>query len=214
MFQSRTFVDRILRNTSFMQHMLSLFVDEAHCISHWGSDFRKNYGTLGKMRAFFPPGTPVIAVTATLTARVRRTVYQSLLFGQSDKPSRFINEGNDRPNVSLVVRAFEHTISSFADLDFLIPPTLLRPEDIPKTYLYVDNISTGSDIIDYLNAKIDLNAAFSSNLGIIRPFNANLSAGYRMLAMAQFRAGNIRILVCTDAAGMVSTRTSLYSEPS
>ncbi len=203
MFQSRTFIERFLRNSRFMSHMLSLFIDETHCISHWGADFRKHYGTLGRMRVFFPPGTPVIAVTATLTARVRRTVYISLNFAQSAKPSQFINEGNDRPNVSTVVRACEHPLNTFHDLDFLLPSTLRCPEDIPKTYLYVDNIATGGDIIDYLNSKLDQTTSFNSATGAVRPFNATMSTDYRNLAMVHFRAGNIRILVCTDAAGMV-----------
>ncbi len=106
--------------------------------------------------------------------------------------------------MSIVVRACEHPLNSFADLDFLIPETLRTPEDIPKTYLYVDNISMGGEIIDYLNTKLENHPTSTAPLpGIIRPFNATLSQEYRTLAMAHFRAGNIRILVCTDAAGMV-----------
>lgn len=191
-----------------MRNMMSMFIDEAHCIVHWGADFRKKYGTLGKMRVFFPPGTPVVAVTATLTARVRRTIHTSLHLGQSDSiPSRFVNKGNDRPNVSIVVRACEHPLNSFADLDFVIPASPRAPHDIPKTYIYCDNISTGADIIDHLVQKLELRCASgeSSHLvaGIIRPFNATMSQEYRSLAMEYFRRGIIRILICTDAAGMV-----------
>ncbi|KAI0690245.1 P-loop containing nucleoside triphosphate hydrolase protein, partial [Cerioporus squamosus] len=205
MLQSRTFTDRVLRNASFMRNIISMFIDEAHCIVHWGADFRKQYGTLGKIRVFLPPGTPVIAVTATLTARVRRTIHSSLHFAQSDVPSRFINKGNDRPNVSIVVRACEHPLNTYADLDFVIPESALRnPSDIPKTYIYVDNIATGGEIIDYLNARLHSRADASTNIphGIVRPFNATMSHEYRTLAMEHFREGNIRILVCTDAAGM------------
>ncbi len=206
MLQSRAFTDRVLRNTSFMQHNLSMFIDEAHCIVHWGADFRKKYGTLGNIRVFLPPGTPIIAVTATLTARVRRAIYASLHFAQSAHPSRFINKGNDRPNVSIVVRACEHPLNSYADLDFVIPTTIRTPADIPKTYIYVDNIATGGEIIDYLNRRLDARSSDQSARlphGIIRPFNATLSQEYRTLAMDRFRKGGIRILVCTDAAGMV-----------
>ena len=67
MLQSRTFHNRILRNPAFMHNMISMFIDEAHCIVHWGADFRKKYGTLGKLQVFFPRGTPIMAVSATLT---------------------------------------------------------------------------------------------------------------------------------------------------
>ncbi|KAI0365875.1 P-loop containing nucleoside triphosphate hydrolase protein [Pilatotrama ljubarskyi] len=214
MLQSRTFMDRVLRNSSFMQNIISMFIDEAHCIAHWGADFRKKYGSLGKVRTFLPRGTPVIAVTATLTARVRRTIHHVLHFAQSDAQSRFVNKGNDRPNVSIVVRACEHPLNSYADLDFVIPTSLRSPTDIPKTYIYVDNISVGGEIIDYLNDKIATRrvrvATDSSSRstiecvpdGLIRPFNATLSQEYRTLAMAHFRQGSVRVLVCTDAAGM------------
>lgn len=186
MLQSRTFTNRILRNSAFMRNLISMFIDEAHCIVHWGADFRKKYGTLGKVRAFFPPDTPVIAVTATLTARVRRAIHASLHFAQSNTPSRFINKGNDRSNVSIVVRACEHTLSSFADLDFVIPSNIRHAGEIPKTYIYVDNIDTGGEIIDYLNTKLEdlrnqaLTQRRPSGLprGIVRPFNANMSASY------------------------------------
>ncbi|OJT02274.1 hypothetical protein TRAPUB_7190, partial [Trametes pubescens] len=195
---------RILRNASFMRNIISMFVDEAHCIAHWGADFRKKYGSLGKVRAFLPRGTPVIAVTATLTARVRRTIHHVLCFTRSDAQSRFINKGNDRPNVSIVVRACEYPLSAYTDIDFLIPTNLHCAEDIPKTYVYVDNISVGGEIMDYLNDKISSRRSSSGCVpdGLVRPFNATLSQEYRSLAMAHFRSGSIRILVCTDAAGM------------
>ena len=217
MLQSRTFTDRVLRNTSFLRHMISMFIDEAHCIVHWGADFRKHYGTMGKMRAFLPPGTPVIAVTATLTSRVYRAIVSSLHFAQSERDHEDINKGNDRPNVSIVVRACEHPLNSFEDLNFVIPPSARRPSDIPKTYLYVNKIATGAEIIDHLVALLEQCAVAASASqvpgpsrpsslvsGLIRPFNATMSSEYRNLAMAHFRAGTVRILVCTDAAGMVS----------
>ncbi len=213
MLQSRTFTDRVLRNGAFMRNIISLFIDEAHCIVHWGADFRKHYGTLGKVRTFLPPGTPVIAVTATLTARVRRSIYASLFFAHSDKPSRFLNKGNDRPNVSIVVRACEHALNSYADLDFLIPSNVNTHTDVPKTYVYVDNISVGGEIVDYLQEKLEsrLDASASPEQraalqDAVRPFNATLSQEYRTRAMDHFRAGSVRILICTDAAGMVSQR--------
>ncbi|EJF61027.1 P-loop containing nucleoside triphosphate hydrolase protein [Dichomitus squalens LYAD-421 SS1] len=210
MLQSRTFMNRILRNSRFMKRIISMFVDEAHCIVLWGTDFRKKYGTLGKVRAFLPRGTPVIAVSATLTPRVVRAIWASLHFAQSDTQSHYCNEGNDRANVSIVVRACEHPLNSYADLSFVIPPTLRSITDIPKTYVYVDSIATGGEIIDYLNGLLDkhfdlLTASEPDRArfrGVVRPFNATLSHRYRTLAMSRFRDGNIRVLVCTDAAGM------------
>lgn len=201
-------MDRILRNHSVMKNIISMFIDEAHCIVHWGADFRKKYGTLGKVRVFFPRGTPVIAVTATLTARVRRAIHSSLLFSQSESQSRFVNRGNDRPDVSIVVRACEHPLNSFIDLDFVIPLMLRTPDDIPKTYIYIDNIAEGTNMLDTLEQMIETRCRAMSPTatlpaGLVRPFNANMSQEYRSLAMTHFRAGTCRVLICTDTAGMV-----------
>ena len=53
-------------------------VDEAHCISQWGSDFRPDYRALADARALLAPVTPMLAVTATATSRVERDIIDSL----------------------------------------------------------------------------------------------------------------------------------------
>ncbi|KAJ7864675.1 hypothetical protein B0H13DRAFT_1549424, partial [Mycena leptocephala] len=55
-----------LRKPEFGTRCLSVFIDEAHCISHWGDSFRKQYGSIGIIRAFLPRAVPIITVSATL----------------------------------------------------------------------------------------------------------------------------------------------------
>ena len=55
-----------------------LVVDEAHCISDWGHDFRPDYRRLRTMLADLPPGVPVLATTATANARVTADVAEQL----------------------------------------------------------------------------------------------------------------------------------------
>lgn len=153
---------------------ISVVVDEAHVVSHWGSDFRKKYGTLGTLRALLPKGTPFVAMSATLPERVRKDVLTKLQF--DPKKFVFLNLGNDRPNVSLVVRAIQNPMNTYSDLDFLIPKGIQRADEVKKGFVE-------------LQGK-----------GLIRPYNAGLSEECRDLVMDLFKAGIVRILVCTDAA--------------
>ena len=128
--------------------ILSIVVDEAHVVSHWGSDFRKKYGTLGILRALLPKGTPFVAMSATLGPRVRRDVIQKLQFDENNYLS--LNLGNDRSNVSIVVRAIQNPMNTYTDLDFLIPDGVKDPSDVKKAFVYADSVSTGVDIEDQL----------------------------------------------------------------
>ncbi|KAI0041673.1 P-loop containing nucleoside triphosphate hydrolase protein, partial [Auriscalpium vulgare] len=132
-----------------------------------------------------------------LTARVREDVLHKLQFSSTDYVN--ISLSNDRPNVTQIVRAIEHPISSFIDLDFVVPHSVNNITAIPKTFLYTDDIKGGASIVDYLNARVPPKFR---DLGLIRPYNAAMSQKYRKDVMRLFHAGIIRVLVCTDAAGM------------
>ena len=119
MILSKKFINNIIQKPEMSRHVLSVVVDEAHVISHWGSGFRKKYGTLGVLRALLPKGTPVITMSATLAGRVRKDVLTKLQFDL--KKFNYLNLGNNRPNVSLVVRAIQNPMNTYSDLEFLIP---------------------------------------------------------------------------------------------
>lgn len=205
MLLGEAFRDRLLQNPGFIAMVLAMVIDEAHCISHWGADFRKLYGSLYIARMYFARGTPVVALSATLTARVRRDIQSKLHFPKSG--SLYINTGNDRPNVSIIVRACQNPMNTYSDLAFVLPESIVSPATIRKTWIYVNSISIGNDIIDYLAElllrRLASGAPPTVNRGLIRPFNASMSHEYRELAMESFRRGIIRVMVCTDAAGMV-----------
>jgi superfamily II DNA helicase RecQ len=195
---SRRFIRTVLRSAEFGRRVLSIVVDEAHVVSHWGASFRKKYGTLGIIRAFLPRGTPIVALSATLSARIRTDVLSKLQFS---KDYVNIDVGNDRPNVSIVVRAIQHPLNTYSDLDFIVDG-VTEASQIKLGFVYADNIATGVEIGDHLEKLLPPELR---GQGLIRPYNAALSKEYRREAMQQFRDGKIRILVCTDAAGMVSS---------
>lgn len=197
MLLSRTFVDEVLRKPLFASKILSVVVDEAHVISHWGAGFRKQYGELGKIRSFIRRGTPIIALSATLPRRVRRDVLTKLQFPKDGYIS--IDVGNDRPNVSLAVRAIHNPMNTFADLEFVIPRGVEKADDIPLTYLYADDILGGVEIEEYIEGLLPLHLR---RTGLIRPYTASMTPEYRTEVMSQFRKEQVRVLICTDAGSV------------
>ncbi len=203
MLLTEKFITNVLRNKEFSKRAYALFVDEAHCISHWGAEFRKQYGRLGVVRAFLPRDTPVIAVSASLTPRVATSVKRILQF----RPNHlFINIGNDRTNVSLIVRSIHNKAESYTDLDFVVPGGTQRRSNLKKIWIYADNIHDGADIVDHIRDRLP-----PELWDAVRPYNAMFHHKYRNEAMRMFKEGYVRILVCTDAAGMVSQCLSRYS---
>ncbi len=94
-FRKLDFLDVIRR-----REVRLLAVDEAHCISEWGHDFRPDYTRLGDIRETL--GNPTtIALTATATPDVQRDIVRQLALNQDDM--RLFHEGIDRPNLSLDV---------------------------------------------------------------------------------------------------------------
>ncbi|KAF8952572.1 P-loop containing nucleoside triphosphate hydrolase protein [Flammula alnicola] len=194
---SRTFITDVLKDPEFKQKLLSVVIDEAHVISHWGSGFRKKYGELGTIRSFLLKSTPIVALSATMPGRVRRDILRILRFDQKNFVN--IDVGNDRPNVSIVIRGIHHPLNTYVDLDFVINLLAQTSLDISKTFIYCDNIAMGTEIIDHLTELLPIHLR---TMGIIRPYNACFSKEYRKEVMHEFREGYVRILVCTDAAGM------------
>ncbi len=81
-----------------------LVVDEAHCISDWGHDFRPDYRRLRSLLEDLPPGVPVLATTATANARVTRDVAEQLGTGRRDE-TLVLRGPLDRPSLRLAVVA-------------------------------------------------------------------------------------------------------------
>ena len=119
------------------------------------------------------------------------------------------NQDRSQLHQLLFLRFFESPLHQH--LFLCLNPVSLSPKLVPKTYIYVDDIRIGGEIVDHLTSILHARNSNLATKGLIRPFNATLSHEYRDAAMQAFRdnqdstnsGGNIRILVCTDAAGMV-----------
>ena len=154
-----------------------IVVDEAHCISQWGYDFRPDYLQIGKLRELVD--APVIALTATATPQVAEDIMSRLCF----KDKCLIKSGFERPNLSYIVRECEDKLGQL---------------------LNICNGVEGTGIV-YVRSrkKTEELAAFLQSNGISSSFyHAGLGSDSRTQRQEQWKSGEIRVMACTNAFGM------------
>lgn len=154
-----------------------IVVDEAHCISQWGYDFRPEYLNIGSLRKM--TDAPVLALTATATPKVASDIMEKLEF----RTPLLLKSGFERPNLSYIVR---------------------KCEDKQGQLLAICRRVEGSGIV-YLRhrGKCEECAAFLKNNGISASFyHAGLDPAGRNRRQAAWKEGSIRVMVCTNAFGM------------
>ena len=154
-----------------------IVVDEAHCISQWGYDFRPDYLQIGRLRELVD--APVIALTATATPKVADDIMDRLGFAEKC----LIKSGFERPNLSYIVR---------------------RCEDKLGQMLNICNSVAGTGIV-YVRSrrKTEELASFLSANGISSSFyHAGLGPDTRADRQERWKKDDIRVMVCTNAFGM------------
>ena len=97
---------RLFQSYAQEMNVSCIVVDEAHCISQWGYDFRPDYLQIGNLRDIID--APVIALTATATPKVAEDIMQRLRF----KDGCLIKSGFERPNLSYIVRRTEDKLGT------------------------------------------------------------------------------------------------------
>ena len=160
-------------------NIAQIAIDEAHCISEWGHDFRPEYRELKKLRTHLPD-VPIMALTATATERVRSDIVKQL---KLHDPRCYVASFN-RPNLTYRVvpksSAYDQTLAAIQ----------ARPND--SGIVYCASRKTTESLAKKLQAD-----------GIAaRPYHAGLSSADRASAHEDFLRDRVRVIAATIAFGM------------
>lgn len=154
-------------------------VDEAHCISEWGHDFRPEYRQLAELRGHFPQ-VPMMALTATATERVRGDIVKQL---QLREPASYVASFN-RPNLTYRVfakaKAYEQTLG------------FIRSRANESGIIYCQSRKSTETLAERLNAD-----------GVsAKVYHAGLEAKERSAHQELFLRDEVRVICATIAFGM------------
>ena len=154
-----------------------IVVDEAHCVSQWGYDFRPDYLKIGELRQVVD--APVIALTATATPAVADDIMDKLGF----REKLVLRSGFERPNLSYIVRHVEDKNSQILNICRGVP---------------------GSGIVYARNRlKCEELASMLTSEGVSASFyHAGLGQRSRSERQEAWKEGRIGVMVCTNAFGM------------
>lgn len=190
-----TLVTERIQNLLAQVEVSCITIDEAHCISEWGHDFRPEYRRISEIRQLFPKAV-CLALTATATETVRKDIKKTLKLGQNKDYNEFISSFN-RPNIYLdVISKSGSTNSKLNGIK------LSRADEITLDFIKSHQKESGI-IYCFSRKKVDeLTTLLQSQGYSALPYHAGLNDTTRSQNQSDFIKDNVKIIVATLAFGM------------
>ena len=164
----------------YMRNICMICVDEAHCISQWGYDFRPSYLEISKLRRLIPYPVPILALTATATPRVIEDIQERLCF----RAKNVFSMSFERKNLAYVVRETENKEDELVHI--------LNSVKVGSAIVYTRSRRLTSELSQYLES-----CGISSE-----NYHAGLTTLERDLRQKNWTDGRCRVMVATNAFGM------------
>lgn len=187
-----------MSSSAFAKDIISVVIDECHCIEQWGQEFHISYGKLDHIRSLVPRGVPFFAATATMTPSALKSVMRVLLM----TPNRtyILNRAQDRPNITPgVIHMRGGVKAELQYLNFVVQGNRRSDGTIKKTIIFVNEIKHTWLILNHLRSLIPRDEHH-----FLTTYHSDRDLASRRYDMELFRQGQICVLIATEAAGMVS----------
>ncbi|KIL57950.1 hypothetical protein M378DRAFT_188349 [Amanita muscaria Koide BX008] len=186
--------ESLFKKKSFADKIISIIIDEAHCVSQWGS-FRPEYRHIGSLRHLQRAPCTMMVTSATLTPWAISDV-KSILSLREDYVF-FSQCSIDRPNINLVIRPMLNPRKSFVDLTFLLRNWKPGDPPPPKFLIFFDNISESVEAGRYLCSLLPLEYR-----PCVQWFNSEMSDRFKAEETLRFANNEVWGLLATDSFGM------------
>ena len=171
-------VTELFKAKLYAMNVSLLVIDESHCISQWGYDFRPSYLAIADVRELLP-NIPVLALTATATPEVVDDIQNRLHFREKN----VFQKSFGRNNLSYVVRHTEDKMNELIHMLNKVPGTAI---------VYVRNRKKTKEIAEILQ-QAGISADF---------FHAGINHAEKELKQQRWKNGECRVIVSTNAFGM------------
>ena len=200
---SKRFNEYVLRHPQFYNRLCLLAIDECHLVEDW-KKFRPDYSVLGILRARIPDPVPLLGLTATLDPQLMHSILQACDFRDD---VNIIRTPLDRPEIFIQCSVMTRSMSGMLDLQHVLPASIQRPQDIPKTIIFMESIAQVLRAYELMKKWMALLGYQVPIAPIVQPFFSAMAEDDKKRVLKGFsEPSNMcqspRIIIATEAYGL------------
>ncbi|CAC5356293.1 recQ [Mytilus coruscus] len=187
-----------LTKGQFHSQIKAVVIDEAHCITQWGGEFRRHYDRLAELRSVVPEKTPFVALTATSTKSMHSEILKKLQMNPN--VTKTISKLPERSNITY---SLKKSSKSVHELEWLLKDLKTNSVKTKKTVIYCRSILSCADLFEYFVSGIEHNRDILDNR-LVAMYHRSTAEINKNHVLNEFpnEDSSIRIVFATVAFGM------------